>query len=221
VIRVVIADDQTLVRAGLRMILEATDDIEVVGEADDGQHAIALNRELAPDVILMDVRMPNVDGIEATRRLQQSAPGQPKVLVLTTFDTDETVYAALRAGASGFLLKTAPPARLTEAVRCVHAGEALLAPTITRRLIEQHLRQPAPNEALATRLDVLTDREREVLALIGQGRSNVEIAEALVVAETTVKTHVNRILAKLSLRDRVQAVVLAYETGIVTIGQPR
>ena len=220
-IRVVIADDQTLVRAGLRMILEATDDIEVVGEADDGQHAIALNRELAPDVILMDVRMPNVDGIEATRRLQQSAPGQPKVLVLTTFDTDETVYAALRAGASGFLLKTAPPARLTEAVRCVHAGEALLAPTITRRLIEQHLRQPAPNEALATRLDVLTDREREVLALIGQGRSNVEIAEALVVAETTVKTHVNRILAKLSLRDRVQAVVLAYETGIVTIGQPR
>jgi DNA-binding NarL/FixJ family response regulator len=220
VIRVVIADDQALVRAGLRMILESTDDIEVVGEADDGEHAIALTLEHNPDVILMDVRMPNVDGIEATRRLQQTEPGQPKILVLTTFDTEETVYAALRAGASGFLLKTAPPARLVEAVRCVHAGEALLAPTITRRLIETYLCRPARNETLATGLDVLTAREREVLALIGQGRSNVEIAEVLVVAETTVKTHVNRILSKLSLRDRVQAVVLAYETGLVTIGQP-
>ena len=219
-IRVVIADDQALVRAGLRMILESTDDIEVVGEADDGEHAITLTFELNPDVILMDVRMPNLDGIEATRRLQQPEPGRPKILVLTTFDTDETVYAALRAGASGFLLKTAPPARLVEAVRCVYAGEALLAPTITRRLIEQHLSRPAPNGTYSVRLEVLTDREREVLALIGQGRSNVEIAEALVIAETTVKTHVNRILAKLALRDRVQAVVLAYETGLVTIGRP-
>jgi DNA-binding NarL/FixJ family response regulator len=221
VIRVVIADDQTLVRAGLRMILEATDDIEVVGEADDGAQAITLTRQTAPDVILMDVRMPNVDGIEATRRLQKLETATPKVLVLTTFDTEETVYAALRAGASGFLLKTAPPARLTEAVRCVHAGEALLAPTITRRLIEEHLHRPEPDRALAGKLDLLTDREREVLALIGQGRSNVEIAATLVVAETTVKTHINRILTKLALRDRVQAVVLAYETGLITIGRPR
>ena len=214
-IRVLIADDQALVRAGLRMILEATDDITVEAEADHGQHAVDLVRETNPDVVLMDIRMPHVDGIEATRLILQQAGSHPRVLMLTTFDTDDNVYAALQAGASGFLLKTAPPQRLVDAVRCVHAGEALLAPTITRRLIEQHLAGKPSDQSPSPRLDLLTEREREVLTLIGQGKSNSEIAESLFVAEATVKTHVNRILSKLELRDRVQAVVLAYESGLV------
>ena len=217
-IKLVIADDQGLVRAGFRMVLESADDMVVVGEAEDGVEALALARALAPDVVLMDIRMPRLDGLEATRRL--AATESARVLMLTTFDSDEYVYRALVAGASGFLLKTAPPERLIDAVRCVYAGEALLAPTITRRLIERFLsRPPAVDAESAPELAGLTDREREVLVLIGRGRSNAEIADDLVVAETTVKTHVNRIKAKLSLRDRAQAVVVAYETGLVLPGQ--
>jgi DNA-binding NarL/FixJ family response regulator len=218
VIRLVIADDQALVRAGLRMVLETAEDMEVVGEADDGVEAVALARELAPDVVLMDIRMPRLDGLEATRQVLAASADGPRVLMLTTFDSDEYLYRALRSGASGFLLKTAPPDRLIDAVRCVHAGEALLAPTITRRLIERFLTVP-PQPRQASLLDTLTEREREVLTLIGKGRSNGEIADDLVLAETTVKTHVNRIKAKLAIRDRAQAVVLAYETGLVLPGQ--
>ena len=217
-IRLIIADDQLLVRAGLRMVLETADDMEVVGEADDGLEALTVAREQSPDVVLMDIRMPRLDGLEATRQLLASSPQTLRVLMLTTFDSDEYLYRALVAGASGFLLKTAPPDRLIEAVRCVHAGEALLAPTITRRLIERFLSRPPRPEGAAP-LAELTDREREVLTLIGRGRSNTEIAEALVVAETTVKTHVNRIKSKLAIRDRAQAVVVAYETGLVLPGQ--
>jgi len=216
-IRVLIADDQDLVRAGLRMILEAADELDVVAEAADGDTAVGLAVKCAPDVVLMDIRMPRCDGIQATRRLAATAT-PPKVIILTTFDTDDNVYEALAAGASGFLLKTAPPARLIEAVRCVHSGEALLAPTVTQRLIQEHLGRSRPDAALLRQLDALTDREREVLALIGRGRSNNEIAQELVVSEATVKTHVNRVLGKLQLRDRVQAVVLAYESGLVTVG---
>jgi DNA-binding NarL/FixJ family response regulator len=218
VIRLVIADDQALVRAGLRMVLETAEDMEVVGEADDGVEAVALARELTPDVVLMDIRMPRLDGLEAARQVLAGAADGLRVLMLTTFDSDEYLYRALRSGASGFLLKTAPPDRLIDAVRCVHAGEALLAPTITRRLVERFLSVP-PHPGRAPELDALTDREREVLTLIGKGRSNGEIAEDLVLAETTVKTHVNRIKAKLAIRDRAQAVVLAYETGLVLPGQ--
>lgn len=217
-IRLVIADDQALVRAGLRMVLETAEDMEVVGEADDGVEAVALARELTPDVVLMDIRMPRLDGLEAARQVLARASDGLRVLMLTTFDSDEYLYRALRSGASGFLLKTAPPDRLIDAVRCVHAGEALLAPTITRRLIERFLSVP-PQPRQASSLDALTDREREVLTLIGRGRSNGEIAADLVLAETTVKTHVNRIKAKLAIRDRAQAVVLAYETGLVLPGQ--
>jgi DNA-binding NarL/FixJ family response regulator len=218
--RVLIADDQDLVRAGLRMILDAADGLEVVGEAADGAAAVALAQECAPDVVLMDLRMPRCDGVQATRQLTAGATSAlPKVLILTTFDTEDNVYEAMAAGASGFLLKTAPPARLIEAVHCVHAGEALLAPSITRRLIEEHLRRSRPDRSLQARLAVLTEREREVLTLIGRGRSNAEIARELVVAEATVKTHVNRVLGKLQLRDRVQAVVLAYESGLVAVGE--
>jgi RNA polymerase sigma factor (sigma-70 family) len=170
-----------------------------------------------PDVVLMDIRMPRCDGIQATRRLAATTT-PPKIIILTTFDTDDNVYDALAAGASGFLLKTAPPARLIDAVRCVHSGEALLAPTVTQRLIQEHLGRSRPDAALLQQLDALTDREREVLALIGRGRSNTEIAQELFVSEATVKTHVNRVLGKLQLRDRVQAVVLAYESGLVTVG---
>lgn len=218
-IRTIVADDQALVRGGFRMILEATGDIEVVAEAEDGVQALSFAQDLAPDVVLMDIRMPNLDGIEATRRLREGMPAPPKVLMLTTFDTDENVYEALRAGASGFLLKSAPPAQLAAAVRCVHAGEALLAPSITRRLIEEHLRRPTPDPEVAGRVRALTEREQQVLALIGQGRSNIEIADALTVSEATVKTHVNRVFSKLQLRDRVQAVILAYEVGLVRVGQ--
>jgi DNA-binding NarL/FixJ family response regulator len=213
VIRVVVADDQALVRAGFRMILEASGDMTVVGEAADGAEAVAMVQAESPDIVLMDIRMPGLDGLEATRRLQR-LPSPPPVLILTTFDTDEYVYGALKAGAAGFLLKTAPPDRLVEAIRIVISGEALLAPTVTRRLIEAYVNKPLPGSLPAV-LDRLTDREREVLVLIARGLSNTEIATDLFVSEATVKTHVNRLLAKLEVRDRVQAVVLAYQTGLV------
>jgi DNA-binding NarL/FixJ family response regulator len=213
VIRVVVADDQALVRAGFRMILEASGDMAVVGEAADGGEAVAMVQAESPDIVLMDIRMPGLDGLEATRRLQ-GLPSPPPVLILTTFDTDEYVYGALKAGAAGFLLKTAPPDRLVEAIRIVVSGEALLAPTVTRRLIEAYVKKPLPGSLPAV-LDRLTDREREVLVLIARGLSNTEIATDLFVSEATVKTHVNRLLAKLEVRDRVQAVVLAYQTGLV------
>jgi DNA-binding NarL/FixJ family response regulator len=215
-LRVLVADDQHLVRHGFRMILDAEDDIEVVGEAADGVRAVELARRLDPDVVLMDVRMPTMDGIEATRRLAGPQVVRPvRVLMLTTFDLDDYVYAALRNGASGFLLKDTPAEELVRALRLVVAGEALLAPSVTRRLIAelaQTQAPPAPPPALAT----LTSREREVLTLVARGLSNAEIAEELVLGETTVKTHVGRVLTKLGLRDRVQAVVLAYESGLVT-----
>ena len=214
-IRVLVADDQALMRTGFRMILDAQDDIEVVGEAIDGTDAIRQFERLGPDVVVMDVRMPTMDGIEATRRLTAAEP-PARVLILTTFDLDEYVYEALRAGASGFLLKDRPPEELVAAVRVVASGEALLAPSVTRRLIEEFARR-AP-AATRTELDELTDREREVLVLMARGLSNAEIARALFVAETTVKTHVGRVLHKLRLCDRVQAVVLAYESGLVQPG---
>ena len=214
-IRVLIADDQALMRTGFRMILDAQDDIEVVGEAIDGADAVRGFERLAPDVVVMDVRMPTMDGIEATRRL--SALDRPaRVLILTTFDLDEYVYEALRAGASGFLLKDRPPEELVAAVRVIASGEALLAPSITRRLIEEFARRAPAVEP--TGLEQLTEREREVLVLMARGLSNAEIARALFVAETTVKTHVGRVLHKLGLRDRAQAVVLAYESGLVQPG---
>jgi DNA-binding NarL/FixJ family response regulator len=217
-ISVVIADDQDLVRAGLRMIVEATEDIVVVAEAAHGQAAIDLAARYRPDVVLMDVRMPQMDGIHATQWLHEHMPEPPRVLMLTTFDSDDAVYAALRAGASGFLLKSAPPARLVDAIRCVYAGEALLAPAITRRLIEAQLSRVQPDGDLLRRLDALTARELEVLTLVGRGLSNSEIAEKLTISEATVKTHINRMFAKLAITERVKAVVLAYETGLVQPG---
>jgi DNA-binding NarL/FixJ family response regulator len=215
-IRIALADDQELVRAGLRMLLEPVDDFEVVGEAADGNAAVELAQRVRPDVVLMDVRMPGVDGIEATRRLAHGELGdRVRVLILTTFDLDRYVYAALRAGASGFLLKDAPPEQLTAAIRVVAAGEALLAPSVTRRLIDKFA---YPTEPAELGLDRLTGREQEVLRLVAQGLSNAEIAARLVVEETTVKTHVRHVLQKLGLRDRVQAVVAAYEGGLVRPG---
>jgi DNA-binding NarL/FixJ family response regulator len=212
-IRVLLADDQTLVRDGFRLILNAEADIEVVGAAADGGEAIELARAARPDVVLMDIRMPELDGIEATRRLLAEEPGT-RVLMLTTFDLDEYVIDAFRAGASGFLLKTAPRDQLVAAVRTVHAGEALLAPASTRRLIEQFARPPSESPALAA----LTARERDVLCLLAGGLTNAEIAARLVVEPSTVKSHVAHILFKLDLRDRVQAVVFAYESGLVRPG---
>jgi DNA-binding NarL/FixJ family response regulator/class 3 adenylate cyclase len=214
--RVVIVDDQALVRAGFRMILEAEEDIEVVGEAADGREAVAEVNRLRPDVVLMDVRMPEVDGIEATRRLLGGDGVTAKVVMLTTFDMDEYVYEALRAGASGFLLKDVPPEQLVEGIRAVASGDALLAPAVTRRVIEEFVRRPP--ESVRTpppELDDLTAREAEILRLLARGLSNAEIAKELVVSETTVKTHVAHVLMKLGLRDRVQAVVFAYESGVV------
>ncbi|QKW28590.1 response regulator transcription factor [Streptomyces seoulensis] len=214
-IRVLIADDQQMVRQGFTVLLDARADIEVVGQAVDGLDAVAKTAELAPDVVLMDIRMPELNGIEATRRVTARTPGT-KVLVLTTFDLDEYVYEALCAGASGFLLKDASADQLAEAVRVVAAGDALLAPGITRRLIAEFARiNGGPRPARATRVGDLTERETEVLTLIAQGLSNAEIAGRLVVAEQTVKTHVGRILVKLGLRDRTQAAVYAYESGLV------
>jgi DNA-binding NarL/FixJ family response regulator len=215
-IRVVIADDQALVRGGIRMILETQADISVAGEAADGDAAVALARELAPDVVLMDIRMPGTDGVQATRAITQDrAPGsRPRVLVVTTFNLDHYVYQALKAGASGFLLKDDPPERLAAAVRTVAAGDALLAPALLRRLLDEYISRPEPGHVSPP--PQLTGREVEVLRLIGRGRSNAEIAAELFLSETTVKTHVTRIFTKLGLRDRAQAVVLAYETGLVT-----
>jgi DNA-binding NarL/FixJ family response regulator len=214
---VVIADDQDLVRAGFRLILgAATPAIDVLGEAGDGDGALRLVGDLAPDVVVMDIRMPNVDGIEATRRIVASG-SRSRVLMLTTFDADRHVYDAFRAGASGFLLKNSPSEQLVDAVHLVASGEALLAPTLTRRLIERFLAAPEPSAEAA--LALLTGREREVLRLIARGTSNAEIAGELYLSVGTVKTHVNRILAKLGLRDRVQATVFAYETGLVRPGR--
>ena len=218
-ISVLLVDDQALVRSGFRLIIDAQGDMEVVGEADNGRAAIEEAARLHPDVVLMDVRMPEVDGIAATRTIVGERP-EARVLVLTTFDEDRIVYDAMKAGASGFLLKSAPPAQFVEAVRTVASGDALLAPSVTRRLVEDFVKRPPPGdrgdeESLAD----LTEREREVLELIGRGLSNTEIAAKLFVSGATVKTHVNRILSKLSLRDRVQAVVLAYETGLVRPGE--
>jgi len=219
VIRVLLVDDQEMVRAGFAMILDAQPDIEVVGAADDGERAIAEASRLAPDLIIMDIRMPKLDGISATRTVLAQARHAPRVLVVTTFDIDEYVYEALRAGASGFLLKNAPPEELVRAVRVVAAGESLLAPRVTTRLIEAFCRQPATPPAAPAAIDELTPREKEVLGLLARGLSNAEIAERLIVSRGTVKTHVERVLMKLDLRDRIQAVVLAYETGLITPGQ--
>ena len=216
-IRVLIADDQALVRGGFRLILEAQPDIEVVGEASDGREALELARNLAPDVVLMDIRMPELDGLETARRLLVN-PDAPRVLVLTTFDLDEYVYEAMKSGVSGFLLKAVRPEQLADAVRVVAAGDALLAPTITRRLIEEFVARPRPGARAPEELEELTDRELEVLRLVARGMSNVQIAESLVVSEATVKTHITHILRKLDLADRVQAVVLAYESGLVRPG---
>ena len=215
-IRTLVVDDQALVRGGLRAMLEAHDDIDVVGEAGDGAEAVEQARLRRPDVVLMDIRMPRMDGIEATRRLS-AADRPPRVLILTTFDVDEYVYEAMRAGAAGFLLKDTAPAKLAHGVRTVAAGEALLAPTVTRRLIEHYVRRPAPADH-GERFAELTARELDILRHVARGLSNGEIASLLFLSEATVKTHVTRILAKLGLRGRVQAVVLAYESGLVEPG---
>ncbi|HZO33449.1 MAG TPA: response regulator transcription factor [Gaiellaceae bacterium] len=218
-IRILLVDDQALVRAGFRMILDAEPDMEVVGEAGDGRDAIDQVRALHPDIVLMDIRMPDLDGLEATRRILESGDDAPKILMLTTFDLDEYVYEALRAGASGFLLKDTPPEQLVSAIEVISQGEALLSPAVTRRVISEFVKGTGPKpQAQFPRLQELTAREHEVLTLIARGLSNAEIAKTLFVSETTVKTHVARILMKLNLRDRVQAVVLAYESGTVQPG---
>jgi len=218
VTKILIADDEALVRGGMAAMLSAERDFEIVGEAVDGADAVEQAMLRRPDVIVMDIRMPNVDGIEATRRL--SARRSPaRVLIVTTFDLDEYLLEALRAGASGFVLKDTPPGKLAEAVRLIAAGEALVGPSVTRRLIAHYVRQPTPDAPTAARLSELTERELDTLRLVARGLSNAQIAQRQFIAEATVKTHVSHILAKLNLRDRVQAVVLAYETGIVKPGQ--
>jgi DNA-binding NarL/FixJ family response regulator len=215
--RVLIADDQALVRAGFRKLLESAPDVEVVGEAGDGREAVDLARRLRPSLVLMDIRMPRLDGIEATRRLTADGDGV-RVLILTTFGLDDYVYEALRAGASGFMLKDAPPEELLAAIEVVARGDALIAPAVTRSVIEEFVRRSPGERPPPPVLDGLTDREREVLELLARGLSNAEIAERLVVSAGTVKTHVAHVLSKLDLRDRVQAVILAYEAGVVTPG---
>ena len=216
-IRVLLADDQAMVRAGFRMILGSEPDIEVVGEAANGEQALAATRRLAPDVVLMDIQMPGGDGLRATRRITESHELTSRVVILTTFERDEYVFEAIQSGASGFLLKNAPPEELINAVRVVAAGDALLAPSVTRRIIEQFARRPVAPDVRA-RLESLTQREREVLVMLARGNSNAELAAELFVTEGTIKTHVSSLLAKLGLRDRVQAVVLAYESGLVRPG---
>jgi DNA-binding NarL/FixJ family response regulator len=218
VIRVLIADDHELLRDGLRGMLDAQEDMEVVGEAEDGARAVDEAIKLHPDVVIMDIRMPRLDGIEATKRLTAQGEKAPRILVLTTFDLDEYVYEALRAGAGGFMLKDAPPRQLAEAVRTVAAGESLLAPAVTKRLIERYVSRPPADAARRGRFAELTERELEVLKLLTRGLSNVEIGKRLFLSEATVKTHVTRVLSKLGVRDRVQAVVLAYETGLAHPG---
>lgn len=213
-IRVLIADDQALVRGGFRMILEAQQDMQVVGEASDGREAVAQATRLRPDVVLMDIRMPGMDGLEATRSIVD-VERPPRVLMLTTFDLDEYVYQAMKSGASGFLLKDVRPEQLADAVRVVASGDSLLAPAITQRLINEFVRRPPPGSLTPTELSELTPRELEVLKLIARGLSNAEIASVLFLSEATIKTHVTHVLTKLRLRDRVQAVVLAYESGLV------
>ena len=213
-IRVLIADDQALLRGGFRMILESQKDIEVVGEAADGREALEQARALEPDVVLMDIRMPELDGLEATRQLV-GGDGAPRVLILKTFDLDEYVYEAMKAGASGFLLKEVRPEQLADAVRVVAAGETLVAPAITRRLIEEFVRRRPPGSGTPPEVSELTERELEVFKLVARGLSNSEIAAMLFLSEATVKTHITHVLAKLGLRDRVQVVVLAYESGLV------
>jgi DNA-binding NarL/FixJ family response regulator len=216
VIRVLIADDQALVRDGLAAILSAEPDIDVAGVAADGREALARSRQLSPDVILMDIRMPNMDGVDATRRIVAS--GGARILVLTTFDLDEYVYTALTVGASGFLLKDTPGARIAQAVRAVAAGETLLDPVVTRRLVERFVRRPPPGAGIPERLSALTDREVQVMREVARGMTNREVAQRLVLSDATVKTHVASVLRKLGLRDRVQLVVCAYESGLVEPG---
>lgn len=218
--RLVIADDEAMVRSGLRLLVDSEPDLEVVGEAADGLEALDVAARTSPDVVLMDIRMPKLDGLAAARRMLER-PDAPRVIMLTTFDEDESLYEALRAGTSGFLLKVAAPETLLEAIRHAHEGNALIDPTVTRRVIESFVRQPSGPRRPPPELDELTPRELEVLTLIARGLSNGEIREELVVSEATVKTHVNRILMKLGLRDRVQAVVFAYEAGVVRPGEPR
>ena len=216
-IRVLLADDQAMVRAGFRMILESQPDIAVVAEAEDGEHALLAVQRLQPDVVLMDIQMPGVDGLEATRRITARPELTTRIVILTTFERDDYLFDALRSGASGFLLKNAPPEELVHAVRVVAGGDALLSPSVTRRMIEQFAQRPV--RALAgAELDRLTEREREVLRLLASGRSNAELASELFVGEGTIKTHVSNVLSKLGVRDRVQAVVFAYESGLVTPG---
>jgi DNA-binding NarL/FixJ family response regulator len=219
-IRVAIVDDQALMRDGFAMILDAQPDIEVVGAAENGRLGVELCRQARPDVVLMDVRMPELDGIEATRLITSTEGCDTRVLVLTTFDLDEYVYAAMRAGASGYLLKDTPAKELVAAVRVIARGDALLSPSVTRRLIEEFARQPQPDAAQATLPVDLTDREREALELLAHGLSNREIAAAMYIGEATAKTHISRLLTKLGVRDRVQAVVYAYEAGVVHPGSP-
>lgn len=214
--RVLIADDQALVRAGFRVLIDSATDLEVVGEASDGIQAVALARTTSPDVVLMDIRMPEMDGLAATREIVASGPEGPRVIILTTFDIDEYVFEALRSGASGFLLKDTDPDELLQAVRVVAAGDALLAPSVTRRLIEEFATRPDPHRTTPEALSVLTEREREVLGLVARGLSNHEIAAELVISPATAKTHVSRVMMKLGARDRAQLVVIAYETGLVT-----
>jgi DNA-binding NarL/FixJ family response regulator len=216
-VRVLVVDDESIVRSGVRLILESAAGIEVVGEAEDGRSAVEAARSLRPDVVLLDVRMPGMDGIEATR-LMARGPDPPVVLVLTTFDLDEYVYDALRAGAGGFLLKTLPPEQLVAAVRAARSGDVLLAPAVTRRLVERFVQAPPPG-APRPEIQSLTERETDVLAALGRGLSNSEIARSLFISETTVRTHITHLFAKLGIRDRAQAVVIAYECGLVRIGE--
>jgi DNA-binding NarL/FixJ family response regulator len=219
-IKILLCDDQALVRTGFRMILEARDDLEVVGEAEDGRQAVELSRSLLPDVILMDVRMPHLDGVQATEKLVAEGT-VARIIILTTYDLDEYVYEAIRAGANGFLLKDVQPAQLVEAIRVVASGDALLAPSVTRRLLNRFAEVlPMPAGKVLPGMTELTEREREVLKLLASGLSNAELAERLFLSEATIKSHVSSLLRKLHLRDRVQAVILAYETGLVRPGVP-